>query len=435
MIATANRIPSSAAASHPAATFPSLELLEARRARDGLATLLRAEQTAAADFLLALSDFDRHRGWEPLGHASLFAFLTVELHLSRSAAFWRLSAARLLQRFPDVIEPLRDGRLCLSTTAELAKVLTDENLVEVLPRYFRLSAREAAEVTAALLPRDQPQLRTVVTRLEPERRSAVTAAAAPSLAPALASTVAPAPTATRTDGLVLTSEPTLGISGSVQPAEPRSAHPARAASSRDDVEPLTADLRRLHVTVDAQFLEMLDTAREGLSHSIPGASMEQVLKAALELLLEKQARARGLVKRRRAVVATAAPTAPVVPAMTATFVATPGSAQVQAPAPSLDFAAPIHRRAGPRSHVSAAVRRAVWERDGSRCSWPLDGGGVCGSTHRLELDHVVPWARWGGEAVDDLRLVCHAHNTLAARLVFGERCVGRYARRSREQSS
>jgi hypothetical protein len=29
----------------------------------------------------------------------------------------------------------------------------------------------------------------------------------------------------------------------------------------------------------------------------------------------------------------------------------------------------------------------------------------------------------------------HAHNTLAARLVFGERFVGRYARGSREQSS
>src|SRR5512136_2141848 len=87
----------------------SLDLSGARRLRDGLATLLRAERTAAAEFLLALSAFDRRRGWEPLGHASLFAFLRVELKLSRSAAFWRLSAARLLQRFPDVIDPLRDG--------------------------------------------------------------------------------------------------------------------------------------------------------------------------------------------------------------------------------------------------------------------------------------------------------------------------------------
>ena len=40
----------------------SLELLEARQLRDSLANLLRAERTAAAEFLLALADFDRRRG-------------------------------------------------------------------------------------------------------------------------------------------------------------------------------------------------------------------------------------------------------------------------------------------------------------------------------------------------------------------------------------
>jgi 5-methylcytosine-specific restriction endonuclease McrA len=95
-------------------------------------------------------------------------------------------------------------------------------------------------------------------------------------------------------------------------------------------------------------------------------------------------------------------------------------------APDPDAVAPNHRRTGPREAIPAAVKRAVWERDGGRCSWPLDGGGCCGSTHRQELDHIVPWARWGGETVDDLRVVCHAHNTLAARREFGARCVERY---------
>ncbi len=64
MIATANPISSSAAASQYAAGSPSLELLEARRARDALSALLRREQVAMADFLVALSDFDRRRGWD-----------------------------------------------------------------------------------------------------------------------------------------------------------------------------------------------------------------------------------------------------------------------------------------------------------------------------------------------------------------------------------
>jgi 5-methylcytosine-specific restriction endonuclease McrA len=53
---------------------------------------------------------------------------------------------------------------------------------------------------------------------------------------------------------------------------------------------------------------------------------------------------------------------------------------------------------------------------------------VCGSTHRLELDHVVPWARFSGSTEDELRLLCERHNLLAARQAFGERCLERYCK-------
>ncbi len=364
---------------------PSLDLPAARQLRDGLATLLRAERTAAAEFLLALSDFDRRRGWELLGHASLFAFLHVELRLSKSAAFWWLSAARLIQRFPDVIEPLRDGRLCMTTTAELAKVLTTENLASVLPRFFGLSVREAQEVTAELMPRVDPPLRAVVTAL---------AAPLPMVTP-MAVAIPPAAMSGQ-------------IVASVSTPEPLPTPAAReGAVPRDDVEPMTADLRRLHVTVTRLFLKKVDAARDGLSHAIPGATMEQVLEAGLDLLLEKQARRRAQVKRPRK-------TAPE-PAASAEEAATPTE--------------PLHRRQGPREHVPADVQRAVRERDHDRCVWPLDSGGVCGSTHRVEIDHSrVPRARGGAPTVDNLRLLCAFHNSLAAKLAFGKRCVERYSR-------
>ena len=167
MNTTAHSTLLSAAAFAHASASPSLELLEARRARDGLASLLGAERAAAADFLLALTDFDRRRGWEVLGHASLFAFLNVELGLSKGAAYVRFTAARLLQALPAVIEPLRGGQLCLSAVAELARVATPENLATVMPRYFGCSSREAREVTAAIAPRESPPVRDQVTRPAP----------------------------------------------------------------------------------------------------------------------------------------------------------------------------------------------------------------------------------------------------------------------------
>jgi hypothetical protein len=47
--------------------------------------------------------------------SSLFVFLHRQLRLSKGAASYRATAAALIQRIPEVVEPLRDGLLCLST--------------------------------------------------------------------------------------------------------------------------------------------------------------------------------------------------------------------------------------------------------------------------------------------------------------------------------
>ena len=374
-----------------------------------------------ADFLVALADFDRRRGWELLGHANLFAFVRVELDLSRSGAYWRVSATRLVQRFPEVIAPLRDGQLCMSTTAELAKVLTRENLEQVLPRYFGLSAREAQEVTAELAPRQDPPTRDLVTRVERDRVLQLVEPPAPAperLAATPPATATPAGASFQTFGLL--------------PAQPAR---LSASPARDDVEPLTADLCRFHVTVSREFLGELERARNGLSHAIPNATTEQVLQAALRLLLEKQDRSRGLVKRPRRTIATTPIEAPVShPARAAQPTPAPDSPATSNPTaiePPTATEPPPHRRDGHREAIPAAVKRAVWARDQGRCTWPLDSGGVCGSTHRLEFDHIDPWASWGEPTEANLRVVCHSHNALAARQTFGERCVGRYLQRPR----
>lgn len=276
---------------------PPDTLAEARAHRDELTRLLRREREAAADFLLALADFDRRRGWERLGHASLFAFLTKELGLSSGAAHLRLSAARLLPRHPAVEAALRTGQLCISSVGQLARVLTPENEAEVLPRFHGRSAREAAELVAELSPRpDQPR-REVVTALARSvaRRGSVSpglAARAQGEFPVAAGGVsggappgpASEPLAWPSAGPVRTNEAI-----SLQTCEAISPRPEQAART-PVVEPLSADMRRLHLTVSKGFLEKVAAAKNGLSHAWPGASSEEVLEAALDLLLERQGR-------------------------------------------------------------------------------------------------------------------------------------------------
>src|SRR5512145_307112 len=137
----------------------------ARELTNHLARLLREEQGAMADFLLALADFDRKQLWRELGHTSLFYFLHRELRLSKGAAQNRKTAAELIQAYPEVEAALRAGDLCLSTVNELARVLTPENRAEVLPRFFGLSRREAEAVAAALRPAAVVPTRDVVTAI------------------------------------------------------------------------------------------------------------------------------------------------------------------------------------------------------------------------------------------------------------------------------
>jgi hypothetical protein len=132
-----------------------------------LADLLRRERAALAEFLVALADFDRQRRWLELGHSSLFYFLHRELGLSKGAAFYRKTAAELIQKYPEVVEPLRDGRLCLTSVVELSKVITPENRDEILPRFFQLSKREAKAVSAELRPSEAAPHREVVTPFVP----------------------------------------------------------------------------------------------------------------------------------------------------------------------------------------------------------------------------------------------------------------------------
>ena len=241
----------------------------ARQQAAVLAELLRHERDALAEFLSALADFDRRRAWADLGHDSLFAFLVKDLGLSNGAAAYRRAAVELVQRFPQVLEHLRTGELCITTVFELSKVVTDENASEVIPRFFGASKRDAQDVVAELAPEPAPQ-RTVVTLVQ---------------APA----VAPADRSTSSGRLADHAHANFDLPAQ----EGRASGAVAPASSRTVVEPRTAELSRVHVTVSRQLLEKLAAAKDALSHSHPNASDADVIEVGLELVIRRHWKRRG----------------------------------------------------------------------------------------------------------------------------------------------
>jgi hypothetical protein len=330
-------------------------MTSARDLTSRLAVLLRNERAALADFLVALAAFDRERRWLELGYGSLFDFLHRELGLSKGAAFYRKTAAELIRRFPEVVEPLRDGRLCLTSVGELSKVITPENREAILPRFFHVSRTEAKAVSAELCP-----------ALAPPRRDVVTSAAR--------SDGRALPTAALTDDLGQAVHPVNRLleirtdaAAAASLASPAAPPTPPGRERRDETQPLTGDLSRLHLTVSRQFLRKLEAARAALSHCRPGASAQEILEAGLDLLLAQHAKRKGLTDKPR-----------------------------RSPPPSSPEHLPVH------------VKRAVWKRDDGRCQWPLEGGGICGSSHRVEFDHVDPRGRGGPSTIENVRLLCDA---------------------------
>lgn len=362
---------------------------------DRLASLLGREREALAEFIAELLAFDNVRGWEELGYPSLFEFLVRELRLSRGNAFYRAKAVALARQFPEVLASLRDGKLCLSSLPEVARVLTRVNATTVLPRFFYLSREDAKLLSAELAPRDVVPLREVASRAGASSSAAPRASTArwltgPVDPPAPAAPVqllnCNDPKALDRTGLPLVPLVSV-VSASSAPAP---------MSPPATVDPMTAELSRVHLTVTRELLAKVEAARLAISHARPGATIADILELGADAALAKDARRKGVVekpRRRRG-----------------------------------DGVDGVPRHAIDSSYVPAEIRRAVWARDGGCCQWKLASGELCGSRYRTQLDHVAPRGQGGETTVENLRVLCQRHNLRAARLAYGDGVMKRYAR-------
>ena len=82
------------------------------------------------------------------------------------------------------------------------------------------------------------------------------------------------------------------------------------------------------------------------------------------------------------------------------------------------------RRSDRRGHnpryIPMDVRRVVWMRDEGRCTFTSEKGRRCTVVGRVEFDHVVPVARGGKATVENVRLLCPAHNQYEAGRILGD---------------
>jgi hypothetical protein len=180
---------------------------------------------------------------------------------------------------------------------------------------------------------------------------------------------------------------------------------------------LAPERYKVQFTATAEYVRLVDEAKALLSHARPHATLEEIHLRAMQALVSE------LTKKKYAVKDPAPRKARSKSAKTAA-------------APTVSHEAhsvPPHPRQRGR-HIPAAIRRAVFERDGNQCTYVAASGKRCTEAHRLEFHHLTPFAAGGEHAVSNLTLRCTAHNALAAEEDFGRQLVEEKKRASAHDS-
>jgi hypothetical protein len=319
------------------------------------------ERMDTARLIALLTEVDQRRLYLGEGCASLFTYCTQVLHLSEHASYGRIEAARAARRFPIILEVLAEGAITLTTVTLIAPHLTVENSSTILRASRHRSRRDVERLMATLRPEpdEAPRIRRVPVAPARAGGRAVATVVAPTL-----SLLAPAASVASPD----------------QPAPEPPLPPAPPPAARPRVAPLSPDRYKIQCTITDATHDKLRRAQDLLRHAIPSGDLATILDRALSVLLADLERAK---------------------------------------AAATDRPRQVCAASGSR-HIPAAVRRAVWQRDGGQCAF-VGAAGRCTERGFLEFHHLEPYATGGPATVENVALRCRAHNLHEAEHYFGNR--------------
>lgn len=320
--------------------------------------LAERERGATVSLIVHLAELDTRRLYLQEGYSSTFAYCMLALHMSEYAAYARIEAARVSNKFPIILEMLEDGSVNLTTVGILAPHLTQENHKELLKEARHKNKRQIEEIRARLHP--QPPVPSSIRRLPPGTCS---------------------PTSPIQHEAATAHQSTDDGKSPESPALPSMAfvpHEPRPAV----VAPLAPERYKIQFTASAETYKKLRLAQDLLRHQIPNGDPAVIFDRALTVLLED------LAKKKLAA--------------------------TDRPRESRDHSP------GSR-HIPAETKRSVWFRDGGRCAFVARNGRRCTEQGFLEFHHVTPYATGGQSTVDNIQLRCRAHNGFEAELDFGPR--------------
>ena len=156
------------------------------------------------------------------------------------------------------------------------------------------------------------------------------------------------------------------------------------------VEPLAPARYKVQFTASAELHDKLERLRALMRSSVPDGDLATIIEQAVTEKLQR-------LEARR-------------------------FAQTQAPRKTLS-----DRASSPTTRqIPAAVKRAVYERDGGRCRYEDPQGRRCTARQGLEFHHRHPFGHGGDHSVANISLQCRCHNGYLAEVDYGRKAITRH---------
>jgi 5-methylcytosine-specific restriction endonuclease McrA len=227
---------------------------------DRLTELLGQERVSTATLVACIAEVDARKLYLPAAHPSMHSYCVHVLHLSKDAAYKRITAARAAREVPAILIALAEGRLHLTAISLVAPHLTRENASELLEAAEHRTRSQIEQLLARRFPKTE-----MLPMMQPISHSSPTAH--DELAPERVETDASALVGANTDELA----------------------PERVESvvRRPRVAPISAQSYELHVPIGADTHEMLRNAQALLGHRVRPDDIDEVLRRALKELVTK----------------------------------------------------------------------------------------------------------------------------------------------------
>jgi hypothetical protein len=430
--------------------------------------LAARERALTLEILAHLIEVERRRLHVGLGFASMFDYCTRHLRYSSSSAARRIHTARCLRDYPETYRLLEKNEVNLSTVSLVASILTRENHNDILERIRGKSQKEVEGIVADYRPpvslRDRARpVWVAVPSSEPGGLERGIAGALSSPAFNGADTGSSAPLfSTGSGGARGSVTPVTGPADACGAGSTQGTSGCKSSRCGSEKTPNSAGgavrfekKRFVQFVAGERFMKKLEKARALLSNVNGNLSYEFVLEAALDEFLKdhdpeerdkrreerkQKAEASHKLENRGAKKTVGSRAEGGIGSVGCGAAEGPPRSGVKAGCGPVDGplfrrragdrpASRVQREEEPSRRIPAATRDAVFARDKGRCTYVGSNGKRCETTHHLQIDHVIPYARGGANTLGNLRLLCERHNKHEEERLLGADTIRRFRRR------